>query len=63
MESQPNLSFQSEKTVIYEDMPDCSEAPHAFGSMQFSHAASLFGASLLEEFVLNTHRTKQMFEE
>ncbi|KFR12723.1 Maternal embryonic leucine zipper kinase, partial [Opisthocomus hoazin] len=57
-----SADLESEKTVIYEDMPDCSEAPHAFGSMQFSHAASLFGASLLEEFVLNTHRTKQMHD-
>ncbi|KFZ59772.1 Maternal embryonic leucine zipper kinase, partial [Podiceps cristatus] len=48
-----------EKTVTHEDMPDCSEVPHAFGSMEFSDAASLFEESPLEEVILNTRRTKQ----
>lgn len=63
VESQLNLSFQSEKTMTHEDVPDCSEGPHAFGSMEFSDAASLFEESPLEEFILNTRRTKQVFKE
>ncbi|XP_030325901.1 maternal embryonic leucine zipper kinase isoform X4 [Strigops habroptila] len=51
--------LESENTVTYEDTLDCSEMPHAFGSMEFSDAASLFEESPLEEFVVNTHRTKQ----
>lgn len=58
-----NLSFQSENTVIYEDTPNCSEVPYAFGSMEFSDAASLFEEAPLEEFILTTHRIKQVFEE
>ncbi|XP_021236938.1 maternal embryonic leucine zipper kinase isoform X1 [Numida meleagris] len=54
-----NFSFQSEKAMTYEDVPDCSDVPYAFGSMEFSDAASLFEESPLEEFILNTHRTKQ----
>uniref|UniRef100_A0A8C9EUL3 non-specific serine/threonine protein kinase n=1 Tax=Pavo cristatus TaxID=9049 RepID=A0A8C9EUL3_PAVCR len=46
-------SLGSEKAVTYEDVPD------AFGSMEFSDTASLFEESPLEEFILNTHRTKQ----
>lgn len=63
MKSQPNLSFQSEKTVTYGDAPDSSEMPYAFGSMEFSDAASLFEESPLEEFILSSHGTKQVFEE
>ncbi|NWI31384.1 MELK kinase, partial [Sula dactylatra] len=51
--------LESEKTMTCEDVPDCSEVPHAFGTMEFSDAASLFEESPLEEFVLNTRRTKQ----
>lgn len=46
--------------MTYEDVPDCSDVPDAFGSMEFSDAASLFEESPLEEFSLNTHRTKQV---
>ncbi|XP_074992524.1 maternal embryonic leucine zipper kinase isoform X7 [Calonectris borealis] len=49
----------SEKTMTCEDVSDCSEMPHAFGSMEFSDAASLFEESPLEEFILNTRRRKQ----
>ncbi|OXB83670.1 UNVERIFIED_CONTAM: hypothetical protein H355_015318, partial [Colinus virginianus] len=58
-ESKLNFSFLSEKAVTYEDVPDCSDVPYAFGSMEFSDAASLFEESPLEEFILSTHRTKQ----
>ncbi|XP_065519147.1 maternal embryonic leucine zipper kinase [Lathamus discolor] len=51
--------LESENTTIYEDTPNCSEVPYAFGSMEFSDAASLFEESPLEEFILNTHRIKQ----
>ncbi|KAM9213355.1 Maternal embryonic leucine zipper kinase [Leptosomus discolor] len=54
-----SAGLESEKAVTCEDMPDCSEMPHAFGSMEFSDAALLFEESPLEEFILNTHRTKQ----
>lgn len=37
--------------------------PYAFGSMEFSDAASLFEESPLEEFILNNHRTNQVVEE
>lgn len=50
---------ESEKTTTYEDAPDSSEMPYAFGSMEFSDAASLFEESPLEEFILNNHRTNQ----
>lgn len=49
--------------MTYEDVSDCSEVPHAFGSMEFSETASLSEESPLEEFILNSHRTKQVFEE
>ncbi|KAM8984331.1 maternal embryonic leucine zipper kinase isoform 2-T3 [Ara ararauna] len=48
-----------ENTTTYEDTPNCSEVPHAFGSVEFSGADSLFEESPLEEFILNTHRIKQ----
>ncbi|XP_074992536.1 maternal embryonic leucine zipper kinase isoform X16 [Calonectris borealis] len=51
--------IMSEKTMTCEDVSDCSEMPHAFGSMEFSDAASLFEESPLEEFILNTRRRKQ----
>ncbi|XP_059689555.1 maternal embryonic leucine zipper kinase isoform X2 [Gavia stellata] len=54
-----STGLESEKNMTYEDVPDCSEMPHAFGSMEFSDAASLFEESPLEEFILNTRRTKQ----
>ncbi|XP_015136280.2 maternal embryonic leucine zipper kinase isoform X1 [Gallus gallus] len=54
-----SASLGSEKAMTYEDVPDCSDVPDAFGSMEFSDAASLFEESPLEEFSLNTHRTKQ----
>ncbi|XP_074992535.1 maternal embryonic leucine zipper kinase isoform X15 [Calonectris borealis] len=54
-----NQMLQSEKTMTCEDVSDCSEMPHAFGSMEFSDAASLFEESPLEEFILNTRRRKQ----
>ncbi|KFP51212.1 Maternal embryonic leucine zipper kinase, partial [Cathartes aura] len=54
-----SAGLESEKTVTYEDTPDCSEVLHTFGSMEFSDAASLFEESPLEELILNTHRTKQ----
>ncbi|XP_074992534.1 maternal embryonic leucine zipper kinase isoform X14 [Calonectris borealis] len=53
------LQVKSEKTMTCEDVSDCSEMPHAFGSMEFSDAASLFEESPLEEFILNTRRRKQ----
>ncbi|XP_075596542.1 maternal embryonic leucine zipper kinase isoform X1 [Balearica regulorum gibbericeps] len=53
-----SADLESEKTVTCEDMPDCSEVPLAFGSMEFSDAAQ-FEESPLEEFILNAHRTKQ----
>ncbi|XP_068266183.1 maternal embryonic leucine zipper kinase-like isoform X2 [Nyctibius grandis] len=55
----PSAGLEFENTMTYEDVPDCNEVPHAFGSMEFSDAASLFEESPLEEFVLNTRRTKQ----
>ncbi|XP_031459038.1 maternal embryonic leucine zipper kinase-like [Phasianus colchicus] len=54
-----SASLGSEKSVTSEDVPDCSNVPDAFGSMEFSDAASLSEESPLEEFILNTHRTKQ----
>uniref|UniRef100_A0A8C3LDW9 Maternal embryonic leucine zipper kinase n=1 Tax=Chrysolophus pictus TaxID=9089 RepID=A0A8C3LDW9_CHRPC len=54
-----SASLGSEKAEISEDVPDCSNVPDAFGSMEFSDAASLSEESPLEEFILNTHRTKQ----
>ncbi|KAM7076531.1 maternal embryonic leucine zipper kinase isoform 10-T14 [Ciconia maguari] len=45
--------IMSEKAMTYED------APHAFGSMEVSDAASLFEESPLEELILNTCGTKQ----
>ncbi|XP_065513117.1 maternal embryonic leucine zipper kinase [Caloenas nicobarica] len=54
-----SVVLESEKTMTYEDVPDCSEVPHAFGSMEFSDTASLFEESPLEELILNGHRTKQ----
>ncbi|XP_035423507.1 maternal embryonic leucine zipper kinase isoform X3 [Cygnus atratus] len=50
---------ESEKTTTCEDTPDSSEMPYAFGSMEFSDAASLFEESPLEGFILNSHRTNQ----
>lgn len=47
--------------MTHEDMPDCSEVPHAFGSMEFSDESSLYEEPLLEEYNLNTCRTKQVF--
>ncbi|XP_065596718.1 maternal embryonic leucine zipper kinase-like [Cyrtonyx montezumae] len=47
------------RAMTYEDVPDCSDVPYAFGSMEFSDAASLFKESPLEEFILSTRRTKQ----
>lgn len=52
-------SLGPEKALTYEDVPDCNNVPDAFGSMEFSDAASLFEESPLEELVLNTHRTEQ----
>ncbi|XP_010199147.2 maternal embryonic leucine zipper kinase [Colius striatus] len=49
--------LESEKTVMHEDMPDCSEVPLAFESMEVPDAA--FKESSLEEFVLKTRKTKQ----
>ncbi|NXT31714.1 MELK kinase, partial [Pelecanoides urinatrix] len=54
-----SAGLESEKTVTCEDVSDCSEMPHAFGSMEFSDAASLFEESPLEEFILNPRRRKQ----
>ncbi|XP_074992518.1 maternal embryonic leucine zipper kinase isoform X2 [Calonectris borealis] len=54
-----SAGLESEKTMTCEDVSDCSEMPHAFGSMEFSDAASLFEESPLEEFILNTRRRKQ----
>ncbi|CAN0303986.1 unnamed protein product [Bubo scandiacus] len=53
-----SAGLKSEKTMMHEDVPDCSKVPHASGSVEFSDAASLFEESPLEEFVLNTHGTK-----
>lgn len=61
MESQLNISFQSEKTVMCEDMPECSEVPWAFVLMEFTDRASLFEESHLEKFGINTQGTKQVF--
>ncbi|XP_032061884.1 maternal embryonic leucine zipper kinase [Aythya fuligula] len=55
----PSAGPESEKTVTYGDAPDSSEMPYAFGSMEFSDAASLFEESPLEEFILSSHGTKQ----
>ncbi|XP_009082564.1 PREDICTED: maternal embryonic leucine zipper kinase-like, partial [Acanthisitta chloris] len=55
----PSAGLKSEKPMPCEDVPDCSEVPRAFGSMEFSDTASLFEESPLEEFILNNHRTKQ----
>ncbi|KAM4638950.1 maternal embryonic leucine zipper kinase isoform 3-T6 [Amazona ochrocephala] len=54
-----SAGLKFENTTTYEDTPNCSEVPHAFGSMESSDAASLFEESPLEEFILNTHRVKQ----
>ncbi|XP_064295121.1 maternal embryonic leucine zipper kinase isoform X2 [Phalacrocorax carbo] len=54
-----SADLESEETTTYEDLPDCSEVPHAFGLMEFSDAASVFEESPLEEFILNNRRTKQ----
>ncbi|KAM9589190.1 maternal embryonic leucine zipper kinase isoform 5-T6 [Morphnus guianensis] len=54
-----SAGLKCEKPMTQEDMPDCSEVPCAFGSMEFSDASSLFEESLLEEYNLNTCRTKQ----
>ncbi|XP_057279905.1 maternal embryonic leucine zipper kinase isoform X1 [Pezoporus wallicus] len=54
-----SAGLESENTTIYEDTPNCSEVPYAFGSMEFSDAASLFEEPPLEEFILNNHRIKQ----
>ncbi|NXX17992.1 MELK kinase, partial [Podargus strigoides] len=62
VKSQLYLSFHTEKTMTNEDMPDCSKVPYAFGSLECSDAASLFEESLLDEFALNTCRTKQMHD-
>ncbi|KAM7076527.1 maternal embryonic leucine zipper kinase isoform 6-T10 [Ciconia maguari] len=48
-----SAGLESEKAMTYED------APHAFGSMEVSDAASLFEESPLEELILNTCGTKQ----
>ncbi|XP_072716932.1 maternal embryonic leucine zipper kinase-like isoform X12 [Ciconia boyciana] len=48
-----SAGLESEKAMTYED------APHAFGSMEVSDAASLFEESPLEELILNTRGTKQ----
>lgn len=61
MEYQLNISFQSEKTVVCEDRLDCSEVACAFVLMEFTDTASLFEESLLEEFIINTHEMKQVF--
>ncbi|XP_071436329.1 maternal embryonic leucine zipper kinase isoform X2 [Pithys albifrons albifrons] len=55
----PSSGLKSEKIVMPEDMPDCSEIPCVFGSMEFSDTASLLEESPLEEFIQNTHGTKQ----
>ncbi|OXB62594.1 hypothetical protein ASZ78_009379, partial [Callipepla squamata] len=39
------------RAVTYEDVPGCSDVPYAFGSMEFSDAASLFEESPLEDNV------------
>ncbi|XP_065716600.1 maternal embryonic leucine zipper kinase isoform X1 [Patagioenas fasciata] len=54
-----SVVLESEKAMTYEDVSDCSEVPHAFGSMEFSETASLSEESPLEEFILSSHRTKQ----
>ncbi|XP_069631886.1 maternal embryonic leucine zipper kinase isoform X2 [Haliaeetus albicilla] len=54
-----SAGLKCEKPMTHEDMPDCSEVPHAFGSMEFSDESSLFEEPLLEEYNLNTRRTKQ----
>lgn len=63
MESQLNLSLQLEEAMTHEDVPDCGGVRNASGSMEFPDEASLFKQSPLEEFILNTHRTKQVFKE
>lgn len=59
---QKNLggTFLSEKALAYEDVPDCSHVPDAFGSMEFSDVASVFEESPLD---LNTQKTKQVCED
>ncbi|KAM6363685.1 maternal embryonic leucine zipper kinase [Pluvialis apricaria] len=51
--------LESEKAMTHEAVPDCSRVRCAFGSMEFPDEASLFQQSPLEEFILNTGRTKQ----
>ncbi|NWQ91266.1 MELK kinase, partial [Burhinus bistriatus] len=51
--------LESEKATTHEDVPDCSGVRHAFGSIEFPDAASLFQQSPLEDFILHTRRTKQ----
>ncbi|NXN70002.1 MELK kinase, partial [Himantopus himantopus] len=51
--------LELEKAMTHEDVPGCSGVQHAFGSMEFPGEASLFQQSPLEEFILNTCRTKQ----
>ncbi|NWY62534.1 MELK kinase, partial [Chionis minor] len=51
--------LESEKAMTREDVPDCSGVRHAFGSVEFPAAALRFQQSPLEEFILNTCRTKQ----
>lgn len=63
MKSQLSLSFQSENPLTSEDVPGCSELPRVFGSVEFCDTASALEEFLSEEFILNTHRTKQVFEE
>uniref|UniRef100_A0A663FIG9 non-specific serine/threonine protein kinase n=2 Tax=Aquila chrysaetos chrysaetos TaxID=223781 RepID=A0A663FIG9_AQUCH len=54
-----SAGLKCEKPMTQEDMPGCSEVPCAFGSTEFSDASSLFEESPLEEYNLNTCRTKQ----
>ncbi|KFO60386.1 Maternal embryonic leucine zipper kinase [Corvus brachyrhynchos] len=54
-----STGLESEKTVVCEDMLDCSEVPCAFVLMEFTDTASLFEESLLEEVTINTHGMKQ----
>lgn len=45
-----------------EDMPECNEVQCAFVFMEFTDTALLFEESPLEEFSINTHETKQVFD-
>ncbi|NXU00487.1 MELK kinase, partial [Buphagus erythrorhynchus] len=54
-----STGLESEKSVMCEDMPNCSEVPWAFVFVEFTDTASLFEESPLEKFSINTHGTKQ----